>query len=807
MSDQRRVELFANLFPPNPFRHGIMHHYDADTGRKQVHTVAERTTLGLIKTHLELNGHKGRLGYLPGTEEGTTSGEIDIDLKAYGEHFDQVVRDVKEVLSLAGVTWYSETSTNGGNHIWIFTDQPVSYEHMYYFLRAFTDEAGHPELETYPSSPHAGVAGRWILLPYAGAANDPEGLGLTYLTDRHGQSIPIDLLNNVVTNPAETIIGYASIYQAKTQAEDHQDRQLDTAKIRDLDPQEAFEALRKAVMNPPLNFPRHDSIISFINLADRAGRAEDMVELLKREEVYREWVTDGSRNYQTWLNEVERWAERWESDRDKLIPKHGIKHLLDNGWELGKLKRSTNQLLTTGLELNKLPEKDLSEGIAELLEEQEVHWAYDSARVMAYRYDGKTWVAVPYLHEERIKRDVEKVLRSGGKQLSEARLNAVYRKLERNELEKPLNATLEEDLIACDNGLFNWRTLELEEFDHRKVTIGRVNAAWDISLDEQVGAWQEFLAEALKGQGEREKYIEILQEYVGYALTRRMYMRSILELHGPSSTGKTTAWRVLMGVLGDLSSDPTGIALSTTSDVFEGQDWGVHFIAPTLVVVDEINTGGWNGRKVITNLKTLAGGGEIYVNPKGRASSTVKSNAKLLLCTNEDLRLHEDAANDAVFRRLVRIPFENIVAPTEERPRLDRAILADPLERNRIFKWAVVGLRRLAEQNWALSHPELRYLALEEARRAANPIIEFLERRCWVGEGTHKTEVVVMYREFVEWALEEGHTGAAKMGVRLFGRKLKTALETLGWDKEVRRIVGSGKVQAAWVGLYLREAD
>ncbi|ACO45095.1 hypothetical protein DEDE109153_18065 [Deinococcus deserti] len=329
------TEAFAQVFPLNPCRQGRMRSYEETTGKKESETIHSPVVLNDVRHNMTLNGHAGRLGFLPGDQNRTSVGMIDIDLKHYVSRAEmrQVVRAVTDTLSRARIFCYEEESTNGGAHLWVFLSEPVPYQLMTDALKVLITEAGHPKLELFPSG-NKGAEGKWVYMPYAGAEQD--ALGLTFLRDpEHRWPIPACALDQAIQRV--TMQDFLVVLSRKPQ-EAQQEAKQTTA--HDLAP-DGYPLLVQTTLTPPERFARHDSIEAFLNIAERMGKQTEMAEHLKSEAIYVTWVADNKRSREEWSTEIDRWAEA-ESDHQ-----YGLKFLLDQGWRMPELPKMGQQVRMT----------------------------------------------------------------------------------------------------------------------------------------------------------------------------------------------------------------------------------------------------------------------------------------------------------------------------------------------------------------------------------------------------------------------------------------------------------------------------
>lgn len=778
------LTLFKQAFPPSRTRWIELTRYDALTGNKTTVTHREALTDIELLRHLETTNHSGRIGYQPGNEEKTNCAALDVDNKQRPqEDADADLTRIKNALKSLGIIYYVETSTNGGYHVWIFSHEEMRYDDMRYFLEHVKRKADLVKTETYPSQ--SGAEGRHIYLPYAGALKDPNYLGSTYLRDADQNPIPITQLGSLKRNNGGRLTDLAKD-EMQLQATEQENFTNEVGALRDLAP-EAFDDIAKALLRPPRDFQRHSSIVAALNIFDRANRLEQGVELLKSRDLYAAWVTDNTRTYKEWHKEIDRWLTVVQEVQDPDRNRYGLKFLIEQGFKIGKLKASVEAVLSK-TSLSKLPDRDLAEVLSRAMRAEGEFIFYDPTAASFFRYDGITFIPDDS-DEDAVKRWIGKYLDRYGKSLSEGKLTSVTSTLVRDFLSRPLFREQAPHLIACYNGVFNWQEGKLYPHSPEHLTIGCVNANYSPELNRE-GNWTRYLETAFKGAGE-ESYItaieETLSEFCGYVmlpLTANVVTRHILNLHGPSSTGKSTTWKVLLSILGDASSgNPRALGLATDQSLFDAQDWGLRLVGRRVVAFDELTTGDpRTGRKIVNLLKILAGDSPVRVNPKGKKSVTTQLGCRILICTNYDLRIYEDSGNDAMFRRLLRLPYNNVVDRLTERGSYEARILDSQEEKDKVFMWMLDGLARLKANEWHFKHAQTLARELEDAREEANPIIPFLREHCIVGEGL-KTTVGVLRTNYLSWSAEVQGRGS-KLNHTSFTKKLRDAVSYLGLDKQ-----------------------
>ncbi len=315
------------FFQPNPYKHGRMtdlYKNAAGATVKRCTTLEGRgVTADVLRLHLL--GRPGCLGvgYLPGDDTGTAAGMIDLDAQNYLKpgSLDDALHRLFDVSHAHGVKVYPETSTRGGRHAHIFSDELMPHKTMSAALRVLCNEAVLVKTEPYPAGDSP--LSTWYLMPYAGAARD--GLGRTQLATDAGQVIPVTELDEwLELTPAAALIALAEQYTPVEET-------VTDGPADDLKP-EAITAICEAIEAPPKGtFDRHGSMVAFINLGQRCGRLSEVVRTLRSEAVRKAWAADGSRDAEEWRKEIDRWLKATGTKQ------RGIKFLLEQGFTIEHL--------------------------------------------------------------------------------------------------------------------------------------------------------------------------------------------------------------------------------------------------------------------------------------------------------------------------------------------------------------------------------------------------------------------------------------------------------------------------------------
>lgn len=286
-------------------------------------------------------------------------------------------------------------------------------------------------------------------------------------------------------------------------------------------------------------------------------------------------------------------------------------------------------------------------------------------------------------------------------------------------------------LLNVKNGTLDLRTGKLSKHKRENFITKLVPIEYD--EDAQCEQFKNFLSEALPGEG----LTLYLLKVAGYCLTGMTSEQKWWMFHGVTASGKSTLINVLHGLLGPYAMAlPENYFLITnnTKDYATANLAGVRLA--TCVETNE-------GRRLDTaKLKSLTGGDVISAELKYQNCFTFRPQMKLILATNN--RPHVSASDDAIWRRLMPVPFMQSVK--EEKRIADLSVHLLEAEASGILRWAVLGCK--AWLNNQLKEPDTIKAASIEYRTDEDNVQNFLNE-CCVMEG--EIERKEMYSAYVSW--------------------------------------------------------
>ena len=227
-----------------------------------------------------------------------------------------------------------------------------------------------------------------------------------------------------------------------------------------------------------------------------------------------------------------------------------------------------------------------------------------------------------------------------------------------------------------------------------------------------------------------EEDITILQEYLGYALIPSTKAQKALFLVGEGGVGKSVISVILEGILG------SALVSTTNTKEFLEDKFKLPELENSLVLYDDdldstALTGTGFYKKLITNNISIT------ADRKYGQPFKFKPNVKVISCCNEMLTSMYDNT-DGFYRRLL-----PLVTKPKRKDFVPDRNFNDKIknEINGIVQWALIGLKRLIENDWVLSESERSKGYISAKKNMGNHFPDFLESVFDFGEEGKVTSV------------------------------------------------------------------
>jgi putative DNA primase/helicase len=245
--------------------------------------------------------------------------------------------------------------------------------------------------------------------------------------------------------------------------------------------------------------------------------------------------------------------------------------------------------------------------------------------------------------------------------------------------------------------------------------------------------------------------IKFMRQYLGYCcLTGDVSAQHLLICWGDGNNGKNVLFNLLFYILGAYASSAPPEMLEASkqqrhpTEVMDLKDkW--------LVVASESES----GATIRTQFIKRATGDDVMKGRFMRADFVEFARTfKLILVTNNKPRITENT--HAMWRRILLVHFGVIIPESEIDPDLLKKL---KIEASGVLNWLLEGCREWQENGKRFDIPESVRVATREYREEQNPVGQFIEERCELGQGPEfKVPSVDLYTAYKVWSEAQGNS-------------------------------------------------
>lgn len=344
---------------------------------------------------------------------------------------------------------------------------------------------------------------------------------------------------------------------------------------------------------------------------------------------------------------------------------------------------------------------------------------------------------------------------------------------------QPVELDADPWLLNVLNGTIDLRTGELRPHRREDLLIKLAPVEYDAGARSE--AWERFLSDATGGDAELQTF---LQRAAGYSLTGETDEEKLFFVHGPAASGKSTFLEALKGAFGDYAETADFETFLARQYVGGPRNDVARLAGARLVVSIEVD----EGKKLAEGLvKTLTGGDTVTARFMYREAFSFRPQMKLWLAANHAPKVKDD--DEAMWRRILRVPFERVVPKEKRDPRV-KATLRDPQQGGpAILAWAVRGC--LAWQREGLGIPPAIEQATQAYRLDNDPLREFFASCCVFGP-TKTVTIAALNEEYETWCNDNRER---PIKAREFNRRLEA--------RGCRRDRDSSGSKRIWIGIGL----
>jgi putative DNA primase/helicase len=336
-------------------------------------------------------------------------------------------------------------------------------------------------------------------------------------------------------------------------------------------------------------------------------------------------------------------------------------------------------------------------------------------------------------------------------------------------------------LLTCLNGTLDLHTGTLRPHRREDLLTRLCPVAYDPEARSDV--WESFLDTATGGDTELTAF---LARAAGYTLTGSTREEVLFFVHGPAAAGKSTFVEALKAALGELATTASFDAFLQRRDTGGPRSDIAKLAGARLVASIEVD----EGKRLAEGLvKTLTGGDTVSAAFKFKDEFEFVPAFKLWLVANHAPRVRDD--DSAIWRRILRLPFENALPMARRDPRVKETLKDPELSGPAILAWAVRGC--LDWQANGLRIPAAVERSTNAYRTEMDPLLEFFEDCCERGEHLW-TQTTDLKRAYDHWARERKR--------RAFSPKDFAARLALHGCTEQRKKAGGRSIRG-WAGVAL----
>lgn len=231
-----------------------------------------------------------------------------------------------------------------------------------------------------------------------------------------------------------------------------------------------------------------------------------------------------------------------------------------------------------------------------------------------------------------------------------------------------------------------------------------------------------------------------VQEWFGFHLVRRYFLKKSLIVHGAKNTGKTVFLNLLTMFLGN---NVSGLSLQ---EISRGKPFDLMVLKDKDAnICDDLSS---SDMKAIGGFKMAVGDGFITGEQKFGEKIRFRNTAKNTDACNTIPTPGEDIDDEAYYERILLLPIDNII----ERENMDRELidkLTTEEELSGLLNWAISGYKRLIEQNGFSNEKtpeETKFLMVQNGNSLARFSTEVL-----IHKNGSKISKEDMYKVYCEW--------------------------------------------------------
>ena len=328
-------------------------------------------------------------------------------------------------------------------------------------------------------------------------------------------------------------------------------------------------------------------------------------------------------------------------------------------------------------------------------------------------------------------------------------------------------------VINLRNGLLNVLDNTMAAHTPKYLSTMQMDVSYDPAA--KCPRFMEYLKETLP-----EDQIPLVQEMLGYFLVPVTRAQKCFVIVGEGGAGKSVLLHVIDKILlgeGNVSH----VSWQSLNERFKPAE----LFGKLANVFADLPTKNLDDTGIF---KALVGEDYLTVEKKNKNPFAFQSHARLIFSCNKIPRNYADRS-EGFYRRLIIIRFDHAVDEAKKDTLLVERLQG---EADGIFRYALVGLKRLIKNHFRFSETDANRLELQKYREESNSVLAFIRDRCEVGEdfSVGKTEMFNGYKQYCQDA------EMRPLGKQNYNTELCNAVSV----KDAKDSVGNRRV---WKGIRL----
>lgn len=353
---------------------------------------------------------------------------------------------------------------------------------------------------------------------------------------------------------------------------------------------------------------------------------------------------------------------------------------------------------------------------------------YFNGCFMAYDYE--TGVT-KQLEDIEIERLIKYILDQMDTRFWNLKVENIIKELLKRELDILKQIPKYSQYVFLENGVYNIGTRKLEKFTPNLITTNKISTKYN--EEATCPEFLKFINQAMMGD---EQLIKVIQEMIGYCFVDCNKAQKFFLLYGVGSNGKSVLGDVIISVLGD--ENVSSVSVNQMKENFV-----VGNIEGKKANISSENEANFETEKI----KAISSGDVITFDIKYKMPYEYRPTCKLIFISNTLPNTYDNSLG--FYRRLMIIPFNNIVKPEQKDVNLTQKLIQ---EKEGVLLWALEGLNRLVSNNYNFTRSETMDKMLKEYKDSQDPVHMFVKESLKT-ERDSRINRRELIEKYVNWAI------------------------------------------------------